>query len=42
MRGPKLLPHRVPEDSPKDLSDHPRVPVPVFWLHRLHTPSVAQ
>ncbi|POH58380.1 SLC13 family permease [Arthrobacter glacialis] len=29
--GPKLLPQRVPEDSPKDLSDHPRVLLGHYW-----------
>ncbi|MHA7306476.1 SLC13 family permease [Arthrobacter sp. TMN-49] len=29
--GPKLLPKRVPEDSPKDLSSHPKVLLGHYW-----------
>lgn len=39
--GPKLLPQRTPEDTPKDLSNHPRVLLRHYWpdeheLARLH------
>lgn len=42
--GPKLLPQRTPEDTPKDLSDHPRVLLSQYWpdeheLARLHVPD---
>ena len=42
--GPRLLPQRVPEDSPKDLSDHPLVLLGHYWpaeheLARLLVPA---
>ncbi|MGO2540880.1 SLC13 family permease [Specibacter sp. AOP5-B1-6] len=42
--GPKLLPQRVPEATPKDLSDHPRVILSHYWpeeheLIRLRIPA---
>ncbi|ALV45367.1 hypothetical protein MB46_07535 [Arthrobacter alpinus] len=42
--GPKLLPQRVPETVPKDLSDHPRVLLGHYWpaeheLVRLRVPA---
>lgn len=29
--GPRLLPHRIPEDTPKDLSSHPAVILGHYW-----------
>ncbi|WP_044574500.1 SLC13 family permease [Arthrobacter alpinus] len=42
--GPKLLPRRLPDSTPKDLSDHPRVILSHYWpeeheLLRLHVPA---
>lgn len=44
--GPKLLPKRVPETVPKDLSNHPRVLLRHYWpeehgLARLHVPPAS-
>ncbi len=44
--GPKLLPKRVPETVPKDLSNHPRVLLSHYWpdtheLARLHIPPTS-
>lgn len=44
--APKLLPQRTPENSPKDLSNHPRVLLSHYWpdeheLARLHIPAAS-
>ncbi|AIY01380.1 hypothetical protein ART_1781 [Arthrobacter sp. PAMC 25486] len=44
--GPKLLPQRVPEATPKDLSNHPRVILSHYWpdeheLTRLRIPAAS-